>query len=97
MTCPPDIATILLSILTHGLLRVRAAANSGDAAHAALEADHLHNIPALLQHYSPELLRYYWEVERPGYAARTSAADRAAWEPLWSALRTAAELEEAAA
>jgi hypothetical protein len=87
---------ILLDILTHGLLRVRAAAWSGDTAHAALEADHLHNIPALLQHDSPELLRYYWEVERPGYAARISAADRAEWERLWSALRAAAELEEAA-
>jgi hypothetical protein len=94
MTCPPAVATILLDILAQGLLRIRAAASSGDTAQAALEADHLHNIPALLQHYSPELLRYYWEVERPDYAARISAAARTEWEPLWSAL--AAELEEAA-
>ena len=86
MTCPPDIATILLSILTHGLLRVRAAANSGDAAHAALEADHLHNIPALLQHYSPELLRYYWEVERPAFVAQSNPDSLALFAPLWQRL-----------
>jgi len=95
MTCPPAVATILLDVLTKGLLRVRAAAGAGETAHAAVEADHLHNIPALLQQYSPELLRYYWEIERPDYAARISAAARAEWEPLWSALRAAAELEEA--
>jgi hypothetical protein len=95
MTCPPAVATILLDILTGGLLRVRAAAASGDATLAAIEADHLHNIPALLQHYSPEVLRYYWEVERPDYAARISTAARAEWAPLWSALRAAADLEEA--
>jgi hypothetical protein len=96
MTCPPAVAAILLDVLAHGLLRVRAAAWSGDTVQAALEADHLHNIPALLQHHSPELLRHYWEVERPGYAARISPAARAEWEPLWSALRAAAEREEAA-
>jgi hypothetical protein len=96
MTCPPAVAAILLDVLSHGLLRARSAALSGDPAQAAIEADHLHNIPALLRHYSPELLRYYWEVERPGYAARISPAARADWEPLWSALRVAAAREEAA-
>jgi hypothetical protein len=96
MTCPPAVAAILLDVLTHGLLRVRSAAFSGDSAQAAIEADHLHNIPALLRNYSPELLRYYWEAERPGYAARIGPAARAEWEPLWSALRAAAAREEAA-
>ncbi len=97
MACPPTVATLLLDILSRGLLRVRTAAASGDTVQAAREADHLHNIPALLQHYSPEMLRYYWEVERPDYARRLSTAARAQWEPLWSALRAAAGLNEAAA
>jgi hypothetical protein len=97
MTCPSAVAAILLDILAHGLLRIRAAAASGDAARAVIEADHLHNLPALLQHYSPQLLRYYWEVERPDYAARIGPGADAEWESLWCALRAAAELEEAAA
>src|SRR5436309_1190629 len=78
MSCPPDIADVLLEILTTGILRIR---SMGRSEHSSLEADHLHNLPALLQNYSPELLQYYWEVERPSFIRRCASC--AQFEPLW--------------
>jgi len=54
MTCPTEIAEILTEILRTGLLRIRALGWSGNAERCAIEADHLHNVPDLLAHYSPE-------------------------------------------
>jgi hypothetical protein len=67
------IRRVLLEILRVGLLRVRAAAYDGRAEECALEADHLHNVPALLEHLRLEELRYYYTVERPGFIQRTKA------------------------
>ncbi len=92
MNCPPALSTALLDILANGLLRARAAGWSGDAERAAFEADHVHNLPALLQHFSPEALQYYWDSERLAYATRLDLADRAMWEPLWDALHEVAEV-----
>lgn len=90
MTCPPEIAEILVNILQIGLLRIRALGWSGNSAGCASEADHLHNLPALLRDYSPDLLRYYWEVEKPAYRSRGDgepAAFEAAWERLHQLLK----------
>ena len=90
MPCPPDVAATLLEILSQGLLRARAAGWAGDAAGAAAEADHVHNLPGLLADYSQERLWCYWDVERPAFSDR--AADRAAaFRPLWERLRSHAE------
>jgi hypothetical protein len=99
MNCPPEIAAVLLDILTHGLLRARAAGWSGDAQLAGLEADHLHNIPALLKDYSPALLRSYWDVERPSYAKSLTARGLrfTDWNTLWTALRDLVEIAPVAA
>ena len=83
MQCPPEIAEIVCEILRTGLLRIRAL---GDADRCALEADHLHNLPDLLANYKPELLDYYWRVERVGFIARSTPADVQRFEPLWIAL-----------
>lgn len=91
MTCPPEIATILLDILYHGLLSCRVAGWAGRAEQCATEADHLHNIPALLADYSPDRLRYYWEVERPSYATRCAPERRALWDEHWERLRPLVE------
>jgi hypothetical protein len=85
MSCPPEIAEIILEILQTGLLAIRAWGWEGNSASCASEVDHLHNLPGLLSHYSPELLRYYWEVERPAYCNRGDgypAAFASAWERL---------------
>jgi hypothetical protein len=86
MNCPSGIAEILLDILRDGILSIRAV---DEIEFASLLADHLHNLPALLKTYSPELLRFYWEVERPSFIARCAEAgiDRTGFEPLWEKLQ----------
>jgi len=64
MNCPDEIAVVLLEILQHALLRMRTLGWEGDAAACAREADHVHNLPGLLANYAPDLLHFYWEVER---------------------------------
>jgi hypothetical protein len=92
MSCPPAIATILLEILQHGILRARAAGWSGDADRCAVETDHIHNLPALIEDYSPERLRYYWDAERVSFMSNCSADDVASWKPLWQRLQGQAEV-----
>jgi hypothetical protein len=62
--CPQHIAEPLLEILRLGLLAIRAAglSNRGDV--CAIHADHLHNIPGLIEDYSDDRLLFYWQVER---------------------------------
>ena len=86
MNCPTAIAEILLEILQTGLLRIRALGWENDAAACAREADHLHNLPTLLTAYTPELLLYYWNVERPNFAERRDRASLEGFAPLWDRL-----------
>jgi hypothetical protein len=83
MQCPPEIVEIVCEILRTGLLRIRALE---DADRCALEADHLHNLPGLLANYKPELLDYYWRVERVGFVERSTPEDVQGFEPLWRIL-----------
>lgn len=86
MPCPPEIAEILVEMLAHGLLSIRAAGWAELADRCAIEADHLHNLLDLLEDFTPERLAYYWNVERPGYAAQCRSEDLSAWEPFWRRL-----------
>ena len=90
MSCPAEIAEIIAEIIQTGLLRIRSLGWSGDAGRCAIEADHIHNLPGLLTNYSPDLLKYYWEVERPSYLGQTPS-DVACYERLWSRLSPHAE------
>lgn len=94
MSCPPEIARILLQILRVGSLRIRAAGWAGDAARCAVEADHVHNLPEVLENFSVEGLRYYWEVERLSFERRLGAADREGFASHWEQLRLVMEVEE---
>src|SRR5438105_6141215 len=86
MTCPPEIASLLLEILKTGILRIRSAAWSGDAGRCAIEADHIHNLADLLLNYSPELLNFYWEIGRPSFIDQSPAAELVSFQPLWAKL-----------
>ena len=87
MQCPAEIANVITEILTTGLLRIRALGWSGASAQrCAVEADHLHNLPALLSDFKPESLAYYWEAERVSFIQRSSPEDVEGFEPLWEAL-----------
>jgi predicted RNase H-like HicB family nuclease len=85
MTCPPEIASILLEMMTHGFVRIRNWAN--DPARCLALSDHLHNLPDLVRDFSTAKLSYYWNVERLCFIRQSVEADRAAFEPLWEELR----------
>jgi hypothetical protein len=86
MTCPPEIARIVLQILQTGMLRIRASAWSKENDRCAVEADHLHNLPDLLNQFSWERLQYYWDVERLSFVRQSPPAEQALFEPLWNQL-----------
>jgi hypothetical protein len=88
MNCPKPIADLVLAILTHCLLSTRAAGWGGKAAQCAIQADHVHNLPSLLADYRPELLDYYWKVQRACYIKKCMEAgvSIASLEPIWQEL-----------
>jgi hypothetical protein len=90
VNCPPDVAVILLEILHHGIVHARLAGWRGDAERAALEADHIHNLPHLLQTFSLDKLNYYWEVERPCYA-KVAGEEARLFNYWWEQLRVCVE------
>src|SRR5262245_11792072 len=91
MTCPPDLATILLEILQLGIVQARAAGWSGDAAGAAMASDHVHNLPGLLQQFTPSGLDYYWVTERPAFLAHCPLEWADSFQPYWDRLQTHVE------
>jgi hypothetical protein len=86
MSCPDEIAEILLEILRTGILRIRAMSWEENHARCAIEADHLHNLPQLVAHFSHDLLKYYWEVERVSFIEQISQDDLAIFSPMWDRL-----------
>jgi hypothetical protein len=62
MSCPRELQTPLLEILYWTMLEVRGRCQEERYCFAL--ADHAHNIPHLIEKYSPQLLFYYWECER---------------------------------
>jgi hypothetical protein len=91
MRCPDEISGILLEIIRLGVLRIRGYGWSGLAGECATEADHIHNLPDLLENYSMEKLCYYWNVERVAYVERMADAEHSNWTPLWDELRPLVE------
>jgi hypothetical protein len=83
MQCPREIAEIVCKILRWGLLQIRCLE---DTARCRVEADHLHNLPGLLTNYSPEVLQYYWDVERVSFISRSKPDEIQGFDPLWRAL-----------
>ncbi len=67
---------------------MRTARTSRDA---QIEANHLHNIPGLLDKFSVDLLQFYIDVERPRYVTQTNdqvlEEMRGAWSELADWLR----------
>ena len=61
--CPEPLRQAFLDLLTGTQLHIRG--ESRDARLCFALSDHMHNVPATLAGFRPELLRYYWEVERP--------------------------------
>src|SRR5438105_13342800 len=83
---PPEIQEVIAEILRMGLLQIRAMASELGPQQCSLEADHLHNLPTLLTAYEPNLLDYYWNVERPCYVRKATREQAAIYESLWEEL-----------
>jgi len=76
---------ILIELLGIGLLRIRAFGNAGNAGACRIEADHLHNIPALLKTFRWEMLRFYCNVERSAFMKELTT-DVEEYANLWTEL-----------
>ena len=93
-SCPQNIAEPLLEILQTGLLAIRATGFAGQADACAVHADHLHNLPSLIEDYSEDRLLYYWQVERASFVAAMGSRERSIFDVPWSRLESIiAELE----
>lgn len=86
MKCPLELAQPLLEITRNGVLRARAAAWQGDCRRAAIEADHIHNLPGLIAEFSEDRLRYYWDAERLDYLDKSKSVSVAEFERAWGEL-----------
>lgn len=85
MNCPDEIADILLQIIQNGILKARCGWRDGER--AAIEADHIHNLPSLLRDYKPELLTFYWRVERTCYLRQRKLENAEEFDDLWNLLK----------
>lgn len=83
---PPQVREILASILHFGLMDIRGQAHAGNAARCHRQSDHLHNLPSLLNNYSPEMLDFYWSVTRATYIQDAQENELQLFAPLWEQL-----------
>jgi hypothetical protein len=102
-SCTHEVRVALVGLLRTSLLRIRRAAAAGDTALCFIEADHVHNLPTLLESYSEELLRFYLNVERDAYLKQLERhqgrdahhRDVRDMKPFWSALERYAPAQAA--
>jgi hypothetical protein len=88
---PRQSREIYTEILSSGLLAIR---NAQDLEYAHALADHLHNLPSLLQNLEHAGLHdYYWRAERPGFLRQITAEQAKRFEPLWHELEEARKIE----
>jgi len=72
--CPDSLRRAFLDLLACSLIHIRNAPEDKEFCFSL--ADHMHNVPGLLADFRPELLRYYWEVERECFLRALEAIDR---------------------
>ncbi|HUE73318.1 MAG TPA: hypothetical protein VMP01_20740 [Pirellulaceae bacterium] len=93
MRCPDPIGEILTEILQLAMLRIRCHGQEGESRKCVYESDHVHNLPALLSDYRPELLASYWNVERPLLIKQMGEHEASAFQELWGRLAQFAPAE----
>lgn len=86
MRCPPDIADVVAELLYRGVIRTRAFAHPGYEKRCFLEADHVHNLPHIINDFRVERLQHYWNIERPLFMRSVPASETQDLAPLWDQL-----------
>lgn len=82
---------IYSDILYRGLLAIR---GTQDIAYANALADHLHNVPNLMQNLEHAGLHdYYWNVMRPEFISRVGSERTLVFDALWKELEAARKIE----
>ena|SRR5271154_3474366 len=82
---------IYTEILYYGLLAIR---NAQDLAYARALANHLHNLPSLIQNLEHAGLHdYYWRVERASFLQQVTPEQARVFESLWKELEAARKIE----
>ena len=86
MTCPEEIRSQVLTILSVGLRNILVSHGTKRYERCFIEANHIHNLPDLIENFLPRKLKYYLEVEVPQYLRESDGKAigeiRAAWEVL---------------
>ncbi len=77
---------IYLAILKRGLLAIRGANSVDDAREIA---DHIHNLPGLLNNLEHLGLHdYYWRIERPDFIQKVGIEKAKIFDDLWIELES---------
>lgn len=82
-----DLQNVIIDIIQLGLFRVRVFSESGRMIECRNEADHLHNLPEILRSCRQELVRHYYDVERPSFL-KAEPSDVEQFLPLWVRLES---------
>lgn len=88
MNAPNAVAGAIMGIVADSLLRIRAFAQQGECERCMIEADHVHNLPALMTNFSDALLRFYYFTERASYIRGGRAHDFEMFEPHWAVIES---------
>ena len=81
-----EVNSAIARILSTSLVRIRSQGALGDYKSCEVEADHVHNLPNLLVHFSDELLAFYFNVERKQYVAQSGGEYPKSYDADWSVL-----------
>lgn len=67
--CPHEVSEAIISILQESILIIRQAGSANDADWCSTEANHIHNLPLILRHYSRSRLVSYLDWAQTGYTS----------------------------
>jgi len=68
------------------VIRARAFAHQGYEKRCFLEADHVHNLPHIINDFKVERLQYYWDIERTLFMRSVPANETQDLASLWDQL-----------
>lgn len=84
MITTSEVKDALTEIVYYGILLIRSEARAGNVTRCAIEADHLHNLPNLINNYSDERLFCYYPNEVTSYLATTKGVNVNCYRPAWA-------------